>query len=122
MYKSHNIPKRKAAFMTVAATIVWIFASTVPAFSHGGKMHGDIAFSALQAVQKATQLYDRLIHMQKLTEEWEVGLTSIHVSTRQVEKRREIVVQFKRAEGEPGSVYFFFDGKGEYSGSNFTGQ
>jgi hypothetical protein len=32
------------------------------------------------------------------------------------------VVRFSRIEGDPGSVYFFFDQQGEYSGSNFTGQ
>jgi hypothetical protein len=99
-----------------------IVAGTGVAHSHGGKTHGGDAFSAFQAVQKATQLYDRLISSSKLTEDWETSLTSIHISVRGNEKSRETVVQFKRTGGDPDSLFFFFDHQGDYSGSNFTGK
>ena len=92
------------------------------AYSHGGKTHTEDPFSALEAVQKATQLYDRLIASGKLPEAWETGLSSIHVSVRGADNSRETVVQFKRSDGDPDSVYFYFDRRGEYSGSNFTGK
>jgi len=92
------------------------------AYSHGGKTHAAEPISALEAVQKATQLYDRLIASGKLPEAWETGLSSIHVSVRGADNSRETVVQFKRSGGDPDSVYFYFDPQGEYSGSNFTGE
>ena len=92
------------------------------AYSHGGKTHASEPISALEAVQKATQLYDRLIVSGKLPEAWETGLSSIHVSVRGSESSRETVVQFKRSGGDPDSVYFYFDPQGEYSGSNFSGK
>ena len=92
------------------------------AYSHGGKTHASEPISALDAVQKATQLYDRLIVSGKLPEDWETGLSSIHVSVRGSESSRETVVQFKRSGGDPDSVYFYFDPQGEYSGSNFSGK
>lgn len=93
-----------------------------PAYSHGGKSHGEEAFTAFQAVQKATQLYDRLIVAGKLSETWETQLKNIKINIRKVSETREYVVQFERASGDPGSVYFFFNKNGEYSGSNFTGK
>ena len=92
------------------------------AHSHGGKTHGAETFPSLQAAQKAMQLYDRLIVSGKLPEDWETGLSSIHISVRGDENDRETVVQFKRSGGDPESVYFYFDRQGEYSGSNFSGE
>lgn len=115
-------PRLDIMTIVLAIAAVWIFTGVVPAFSHGGKKHGGAGFSSLQAVQKATELYEQLIAMQKLPEEWETRLISIHVSTRQSQGKNEFIVQFKRAEGDPDSVYFFFDQNGEYSGSNFTGR
>ena len=108
-------------------TIIWIFfvliiLSPALAHSHGGKTHAGEPFSALQAVQKATQLYDRLITSKKLPEEWETTLSLIHVTVRGNENRREYVVQFKRSNGDPDSVYFYFNREGNYTGSNFTGK
>ncbi|MBW2612164.1 MAG: hypothetical protein JRE12_07330, partial [Deltaproteobacteria bacterium] len=54
----------------------------MPAHGHGGKSHDDVAFTALQAVQKATELYDRLIISGKLPEVWETGLKTITIYTR----------------------------------------
>jgi len=112
----------KIVGITTIVAITLIFAGAVTAFGHGGKSHGGTGFSSLQAVKKATELYDRLIRMEKLEEAWETGLTTINVSTRQAAGKPVYVVRFSRAEGDPESVYFFFDQHGEYSGSNFTGQ
>ncbi|MEA3231473.1 MAG: DUF6488 family protein [Thermodesulfobacteriota bacterium] len=92
------------------------------AHSHGGKIHGGETFTALQALQQATQLYNRLIASGKLSEEWEIGLKTVKIATRNSSEKREYVVQFERTKGDPRSVYFFFNQNGEYSGSNFTGK
>lgn len=121
IYNPNRFPIRLIA-ITAIMTAILIFAGAWPALSHGGKSHGETNFSSLQAVQKATALYDRLITAEKLPEDWETGLHSIKVSTRQSNGKDEYVVQFNRTQGDPGSVYFFFDPSGEYSGSNFTGK
>ena len=111
--------------LTLAATMLFLFLTVYlsgAAHSHGGKTHTDEPFSAFQAVQKATDLYDRLIVSKKLEETWETGLKLIQVEIRGLENSREYVVQFKRASGDPDSVFFYFDRQGEYSGSNFTGK
>ncbi len=116
---SHNM----RLMMSIALIVTGIVVSeTGIANSHGGKTHVEEPFSAFQAVQKATQLYDRLIVSGKLQEDWETDLSSIHVSVRGDETSRETVVQFKRTNGDPDSLYFYFDRRGEYSGSNFTGK
>ena len=121
------LPYPKKYFSIKVIVLITVFSACLltgaaPLFGHGGKDHGGTGFSAFQAVQKATQLYDRLITSGKLPEAWETGLVSINVRDRRSGDKREYVVRFQRAEGDPGSVYFFFDAKGEYSGSNFTGE
>lgn len=119
----HTIRRHMRSMITVAVIVTGVIvAGAGIANSHGGKTHGEEPFSAFQAVQKATQLYDRLILSGKLPEDWETGLSSIHVSVRGAENSRETVVQFKRSAGDPDSVYFYFDRQGEYSGSNFSGE
>jgi len=93
-----------------------------PVLAHGGKSHGETEFTSFQAVQKASQLFDRLITAGKLDGDWETGLFSISVDNRLIEGKKEYIVKFMRSQGEPDSVYFFFDLKGEYSGSNFSGK
>ena len=95
---------------------------TLSAYSHGGKTHGKENFTAFQALEKASILYDRLIVSGKLTEDWETGLKRVTIDIRNSNDKREYVVQFEKSKGEPSSVYFFFDQEGEYSGSNFTGK
>ena len=107
--------------IAAAAMGLALFGSTPPALAHGGKSHGDSEFTRFQAVQKAVQLYDRLIAAEKLDDAWETGLAEITVDTRQHKGKKEYVVRFKRSTGEPDRVYFFFDLKGEYAGSNFSG-
>jgi len=57
----------------------------------------------------------------KLKEPWETDLKNIEVFPRQRGEKREVVVKLSRSKGEPLSVYIFFTQKGDYSGSNFTG-
>ena len=107
----HAIRRHMRSMITVAVIVTGVIvAGARIANSHGGKTHGEEPFSAFQAVQKATQLYDRLIVSGKLPEAWETALSSIHVSVRGAEN------------GDPDSVYFYFDRQGEYSGSNFSGE
>ena len=93
----------------------------IPVFGHGGK-HAADEFTHLQALQKATEMYDRLIANGKLDQSWETKLIRVNVSNRQKAEKKEIVVSFQRAEGDPQSVYIFFTAKGKYAGSNFTGE
>jgi hypothetical protein len=89
-------------------------------WAHGGKTHTQ-AFTALQALQKATTLFDRLIVEGKLDETWETGLQRAEVSTREIGDQKEYRVGFHRESGSPGAVYIFFSAEGQYSGSNFAG-
>lgn len=95
---------------------------TTSAHGHGGKTHADESFTAFQALEKATELYDRLIASGKLAESWETGLKTVTIDIWNPDDKREYVVQFEISEGENRSVYFFFDQDGNYSGSNFTGK
>jgi hypothetical protein len=104
----------------IAIGLNGIFALSV--HGHGGKTHGEETFTAFQALQKATELYDRLIVSGKLNENWETGLKRASIDILNSNNKREYVVQFEKSEGEPNSVYFFFDQEGNYSGSNFSGK
>lgn len=111
-----------AISLVAAAAIGLSFYGAPPASAHGGKSHGDSDFTSFQAVQKAAQLYDRLITAGKLDDNWETGLSTITVTTRNSADKKEHVVRFRRSKGDPGSVYFFFDDEGQYTGSNFSGK
>jgi len=104
----------------IIITIFSIISTTVTAFGHGGKHSG--GFTHLQALQKAIQLYDKLINNGKLDQSWETGLKKVTVSNRQNSDKKEIVVVFHRGEGDPPAVYIFFNTAGKYTGSNFTGE
>jgi hypothetical protein len=93
-----------------------------PVFAHGPKGHSGMEFTALMAVKKGVELYDRLLASGKLDEAWETELADIRVFTRDSSKEKEIIVEFKRSNGNPKSVFIFFTEKGEYNGSNFTGE
>ena len=112
----------KIAIIVIALTIGITITNVTPVNSHGGKTHAGESFTAFQALQKATQLYDRLITSGKLPEEWETRLKTVNIAARISAEKREYVIQFQKTEGNPTSVYFFFNQKGEYSGSNFTGK
>lgn len=115
-------PKKKWPMLLIGMVVIGLMLTGIPpAMAHGGKSHGGVGFTAFQAVQKASQLYDRLITSGKLDGAWETGLSSITVNIRQSAGQAEFVVKFLRTEGTPNSVFFFFDSNGEYSGSNFSG-
>ena len=101
--------------------LILIFTAAV-VFAHGGKAHDMGEFTHLAALKKATELYDKLIGSQKLDPAWETGLERVEVSHRQKGNDTEVVVAFHRDEGEPKTVFIFFTPKGEYAGSNFTGE
>ena len=107
-------PTLLALFLSV---LIVIF-STPPVFGHGGKNHAENAFTSLEALKKATTLYDRLLTAGKLEASWETGLEAVRIS---FSGAKEYVVSFQRNMGDPSTVYFFFDPNGEYVGSNFTG-
>ncbi len=107
----------RAILMTLIAGLI-----AVSAFAHGPKGHGEQSFTALEAAKKGITLYDKLVAGGKLEESWETELSGIKVFSRSKENANEFVVQFDRGQGEPRSVYIFFDEKGAYSGSNFTGE
>jgi hypothetical protein len=90
------------------------------AFGHGGK-HSD-KFTQLQALQKATKLFDQLVTKGKLEQSWETGIENVAISKRKNNGEDEVVVSFQRKEGDPKAVYIFFNSAGKYSGSNFTGE
>ena len=113
-----NFSKVKGFTISIVAIAALI--TTTLAFGHGGK-HAD-KFTTLQALQKATKLYDQLISKGKLDQSWENGLQNVAISTRKKEGKNEIVVSFQRKEGAPSAVYIFFNSEGKYAGSNFTGE
>ena len=116
--KTDHPPKR---FRALILFLWMILMSVSMASAHGPKGHSGVEFTALQAVKKGIELYDKLVASGKLKEPWETDLKNIEVFPRQSGKKREIVVKFSRSKGEPLSVYIFFTEKGDYSGSNFTG-
>jgi len=105
-----------------AVLLTFLLLNGQPAMGHGPKGHGANEFTHLQAVKKGLVLYDKLIEKGKLNESWEIALADVQVYARTKSENNEIVVQFSRTEGEPRSVYIFFNAKGDYSGSNFSGE
>ena len=101
-------------------SIVFLVSASL-AFSHGGK-HTPGEFTHLQALKKATELYDQLIENGKLDQSWENKLSQVDVLKRGSDDKNEIVVSFQRASGDPKTVYIFFNAGGKYIGSNFTGE
>jgi hypothetical protein len=91
---------------------------TGAALAHGPGGHGDASFTALQALDKGVTLYDKLLASGKLEESWETGLNRVDIEMR----GKEYVVSFSRSKGDPERLFIFFDGTGEYTGSNFTGE
>jgi hypothetical protein len=113
----NNLIKKRIG---IAALVLALLITASVAFSHGGK-HAGKAFTHLQALQKATGLYNRLVEKGKLDSSWETELTRAAVFTRKNSDKEEVVVSFQRAKGDPQAVYIFFSSDGKYTGSNFTG-
>ena len=116
----YNHPFETKKILQICLLILVLITSTTSAFGHGGK-HSD-KFTQLQALQKATKLFDQLVTKGKLDQSWETGLENVAISKRKNKGNDEIVVSFQRKEGDPKAVYIFFNSNGKYVGSNFTGQ
>lgn len=116
--KSKNASKY---FFDLIALLLMFLLSVSLASAHGPKGHGGAEFTALQAAKKGIELYDKLVASGKLKTPWETDLKNIEVFSRQSGEKREVVVKFSRSKGEPQSVYIYFTEKGDYIGSNFTG-
>ena len=108
-------------FLAIFFLLVLFLVFTPIAFSHGGK-HAQGEFTNLQALKKATELYDQLIGKGKLDQSWENKLSQVDIFKRGTDDKYEIVVSFERTEGDPKTVYIFFDTNGQYAGSNFSGK
>jgi hypothetical protein len=102
--------------------LVMVFISATLALAHGPKGHGGTDFTAFKAAEKGIKLYDKLLASGKIEESWETNLKNIEIFQRQSKERKELVVKFSRSKGEPQFLYIFFTEKGDYSGSNFTGE
>ena len=118
---SFKIRENMNLFLAIFFLLVLFFVLTSIAFSHGGK-HAPGEFTHLQALKKATELYDQLIGKGKLDQSWENNLSQVDVFKRGTDDKYEIVVSFERTEGDPKTVYIFFSTSGKYVGSNFTGE
>lgn len=108
-------------YVAIGFLFIVLLISASLAYSHGGK-HTPGEFTNLQALKKATELYDQLIGKGKLDQSWENTLSQVDVFKRGKEDKNEIVVSFQRTSGEPKTVYIFLDSSGKYSGSNFSGE
>ena len=108
-------------YIAIGFVLVAFLISASMAFSHGGK-HAPGEFTNLQALKKATELYDQLIGKGKLDQTWENKLSQVDVFKREKDNKKETVVSFQRESGEPKTVYIFFNANGKYSGSNFSGE
>jgi hypothetical protein len=115
-----NMNSRFSKFIISVVLLLAVLLTTSLVSGHGGKKHAE-EFTALQAVKKGITMYDRLVAKGKLKENWETDLDSIEVYTRASGKQKEFVVKFNRGKDEKKSCYIFFSEKGEYKGSNFTG-
>jgi hypothetical protein len=117
-----NFSKTRIRILYPAFFCLVVVSWGIPVFGHGPKGHEGMPFTALMAAKKGVELYDRLVTSGKLDESWETKLTDISILIRNSNNEKEIIVQFKRSNGNPKSVYIFFTEKGEYNGSNFTGE
>ncbi len=110
--------------------IGWIIFLLLPLFffpfpgliaAHGGKTHDDKEFTALNALQESTALFEKLLVSGKLEDSWETGLSQVEIVVKDRSGQPEYRVSFTRSEGDPSTVYIFFSEDGRYTGSNFDG-
>ena len=118
MEYKHTFEKKKLLGICLLSLV--LITSPTFVFGHGGK-HSD-KFTQLQALQKATKLFDQLVTKGKLDQSWETGLENVAISKRTNKGKDEVVVSFQRKDGDPKAVFIFFNSDGKYVGSNFTGQ
>ncbi len=118
-----NGNKKKFQLYVILGLIFLFFTLNIETiYAHGGKGHGPETFTQLMAIQKATELFDQLISLNKLDNMWETRLIRIDVMLQKAMEKQEFVVSFRRNSAIPDVVYFFFDITGKYTGSNFTGK
>ena len=87
-----NISKANTNKLVIISIIlISLLISTIPVFGHGGK-HAADEFTHLQALQKATEMYDRLIANGKLDQSWETKLIRVNVSNRMKAEKKEIIL------------------------------
>ena len=115
----HLRPLKRTGLILILAGLILACCGSL-LYAHGPKGHTE-AFTALNAVKKATGLYDKLVATGKLDASWETDLEAVNVK-RNPFGNKEVVVQFSRKTGDPRSVYIFFKENGDYSGSNFSGK
>ena len=106
----------------IAIIIVGLTLSSGWAWAHGGKTHAEQQFTALAALQKGVELYNRLLAAGKLDVSWEAELAQATVSKRKRNGKMEWQVAFSRQKGDPRTVFFFLDETGRYTASNFGGE
>ena len=118
-----NVNKKNFPLYVILGLIFLFFTLNIETiYAHGGKGHNPGAFTPLMALQKATELFDQLIFLNKLDDMWETRLIRIDVMLQKAMEKQEFVVSFRRNSAIPDVVYFFFDITGKYTGSNFTGK
>jgi len=118
-----NVKKRVFLLHVILGLLFLFFPLKIETVNaHGGKGHDPGGFTSLMAVQKATELFDQLVSLNKLDNTWETRLIRIEVVSQKTREKQEFVVSFRRNSGNPDVVYFFFDITGMYTGSNFTGK
>lgn len=120
LFLNSNYKWRKV--VTVFSFLLIISSVAIQASGHGGKDHGENAFTSLKALKKATMLYDKLISNQKIDQGWENDLVNVAIGKRGTGNKEEIVVSFHRNNGNSNKLYIFFRLDGEYAGSNITGE
>ena len=118
--KKITLINKRNIYILSGLILILTFWTISTVYGHGGKHAGQ--FTRLQALQKATMMYDQLVDKGKLDQVWETGLQNVTISNRKKSGKDEIVVSFTRSEGDPKAVYIFFNADGKYSGSNFTGE
>ena len=118
--KETTLTVKRNAYIFSSLVLMLTFWTISTVYGHGGKHAGQ--FTRLQALQKATLMYDQLVNKGKLDQDWETGLQNVTISNRKKNGKDEIVVSFERLEGDPKAVYIFFNTEGKYAGSNFTGE
>ena len=120
----HCVQRKKAMLLGAAIALVFLGVALAgaAAYAHGGKKHGAGGeFTNLEALKKATELYDKLVAASKLDVDWETTVEHVQIAERRKGTEVEKVVSFSRSAGDPKTVYIFFKPSGEYAGSNFTG-
>ena len=103
VYKHTFEPKKS---LKIGLLILVLIISTTFAFGHGGN-HTD-EFSHLQALQKATKLFDQLVTKGKLDQSWETDIENVAISKRKNKGKDEVVVSFsaRRRRSEDGLHLF----------------